>query len=239
MKQRVLGAIMLLLLLFKTVFVYAQDTLVFSAVEGTRPAKIVGEVLRRAYQKIGIQIELLELPGKRGLMSSEAGIPDGVAFRTREIEKKYINLKRIDVAVSIDEMYLFVRRGNEFPIKGWENISKEIIVGYQRGVKFAEKNTAKYEINTQPVGSPDQLFQMLATERVGAIIAGSAMGFKINKEHDLQEIVRLVPPIQTSELYHYLHKKHAHLVPKITAVLKGMEASGELLMIQGNAEYIQ
>ncbi len=93
-------------------------------------------------------------------MYSEAGIKDGEAFRTRRIEKDYYNLQRIDVAVSVDKMYLFVKRGNE------------------------------------------------------------------------QEIVRLPPPIQTSVLYHYLHKQHAHLVPKITAVLKKMEASGELQMIQ-------
>ena len=239
MKQCVLGLIMIFLILVKSVLGYAQDTLVFSAVAGTRPVKIVGEVLRRAYQKIGIRVELLELPGKRGLMYSQAGNTDGDAFRTREIEKEYTNLKRIDVVVSTDEMYLFVKRGNEFPVKGWESISKEIIVGYQRGVQFAEKNTLKYDINTQPGDSSSQLFQMLAAGRVDAIIVGSEAGCNVIKEHDFQEIVRLDPPIHTSVLYHYLHKKHDHLVPKITAVLKEMEASGELLMIQENAELLQ
>lgn len=93
-------------------------------------------------------------------MYSEAGITDGKAFRTRPIEKNYNNLQRIDMTVSVDKMYLFVKRGNE------------------------------------------------------------------------QEIVKLTPQIHNSVLYHYLHKKHAHLVPKITAVLNKMEASGELQMIQ-------
>lgn len=239
MKQRLLGIIMIMVLMFKSALVFTQDTLIFSAVAGTRPAKIVGEVLRRAYQKIGIRIEVLELPGLRGLMYSQEGNTDGDAFRTQGIEKEYTNLKRIDVVVSVDEMYLFVKRGNEFPVKGWESISKDIIVGYQRGVMFAEKNTAKYEIRTQPVGSSVQLFQMLAVGRVDAIIAGSDMGLRFIKEHDLQETVRLSPPIHTSVLYHYLHKKHAHLVPKITAVLKEMESSGELQVIQENAELNQ
>ena len=172
MKQRLLGLILILIFIFKSVLVYAQEALFFSAVEGTRPTKIVGEILRRAYQEIGIQIEILELPGKRGLMYSQAGITDGEAFRTRRIEKNHNNLKRINVAVSVDEMYLFVKRGNEFPVKGWESVSKDIIVGYQRGVKFAEKDTAKYEIKTQPVRNPDQLFQILVLGRVEAIIAG-------------------------------------------------------------------
>lgn len=239
MKQHMLRIILISLLMFKSVLVYGQDTLVFSAVEGTRPAKIVGEVLRRAYQKIGITIEVLELPGKRGLIYSQDGNTDGDAFRTRGIEKEYNNLKRINVAVSVDEMYLFVKRGNEFPVNGWESVSKDIIVGYQSGVQFAEKDTAKYELKTQPVRNSEQLFQMLALGRVDAIIAGSAMGLRFIKEHDSQEIVRLAPPIHTSVLYHYLHKKHTDLVPKITAVLKEMETSGELQMIQEDTKFNQ
>lgn len=179
MNQPVLGIIIILLLMFKSLIAQAQDTLVFSAVAGTRPTKIVGEVLHIAYQKIAIQIEVLELPGKRG---------------------------------------------NEFPVNGWESVSKDIIVGNQRGVKYAEKDTAKYEIKTQPVRNSEQLFQMLPLGKVDAIIAGSTMGLRFIKEHDLQEIVRLSPPIHISILYHYLHKKHAHLISKITSVLKEMEA---------------
>lgn len=240
MKQRLFGIIMILALMYQPVLVAAQGTLVFSAVEETHPAKTVGEILRRAYQRIGIQIEILELPGKRGLIYSNGGETDGEVCRTEGIGAEYTNLRRIDVAVRVDEMYLFVKRGNEFSVEGWESISKDIIIGYQRGVNFIETNTAKYGIKTWPANNSEQLFKMLAAGgRVGAIIDGFTMGSRIIKEHGLQEIVRLNSPIHTSVLYHYLHKKHAHLVPQITAVLKEMEVSGELQEISQNAELSQ
>lgn len=227
MKQYMLAIITTFIITFISTLVYAQEILVFSAIEQTRPVKAVGEVLRRAYQKIGIKIEILELPGVRGLKYSHEGQTDGEAFRTRGIETEYTDLIRIDVAVSADEMFLFVKQGKEFEVDGWESLPKEGLVGYQRGVKFVELNAAKYSIKTYHVDSTEQLFKMLDFGRVDAVISGSEMGAKNIRTLNLQNIIRLTPPIHTSVLYHYLHKKHAHLVPQITAVLQEMKASGE------------
>lgn len=223
---------MIFTLVLKSALVYAQDNLVFSAVERTHTAKFVGETLRKAYQNIGIRIEIIEFPGERGLKYAHEGETDGVLFRTQEIEKKYTNLERINVPVRVDEMYLFVKRGNEFPVEGWESISEETVIGYQRGVKFVQNNSEKSGIKTYPVTSSVQLFKMLNYGRVDAIISGSTAGSRLIKEYDCQDIVRLDPPIHTSVLYHYLHKRHAYLVPKITAVMNEMKERGEFQMIE-------
>ena len=52
----------------------------------------------------------------------------------------------------------------------------------------------------------------------------------------LQEITLLQPPIQRDNLYHYLHSKHAALVPKITAVLQEMEEEGLIQRIKEELE---
>lgn len=229
MKQRVFKTIMVLIFMFQAVFASAQGTLVFSAVEKTRSTKNVVEILRRAYQKMDIRVEIAELPGKRGLIYSNEGKTDGEAFRIIGIEEEFTNLRRIDVVVGEDQMFFFVKRGHEFPVEGWESVPKDIIIGYQRGVKFIEANTEKYGLKTQPADSSEQLFKMLsAGDRVDAIIDGFPEGSRIITDYGLQEIIRLNPPIQTVVLYHYLHKKHAHLLPKVTTVLKEMEVAGEL-----------
>lgn len=210
----------------------AKNTLVLSAVERTVPAKVVGEVLRQAYKYIGIQVEIKELPGKRALILSQQGVMDGEAYRIQGIEKDYPTLLRIDVPVSVDQMYLFVKRGKIIAVEGWETIPEDAVIGYQRGIQFVEKFTAKYRIATIPANSSEQLFRMLESDRVDAVVAGSKNGLRIIKELGVKDVVRLEPPIYTSVLYHYLHKKHAHLVPKITKVLKKMAASGEIQKIQ-------
>ncbi len=232
MNQRVLAFILTVGFMLASLPVCAQDTLVFSAVEGTRPAVVAGEVLRRAYKQLGIGVEIRELPGERALMYSHEGKTDGEAFRISGIENEYPKLLRIDVPLRVDRIYLFVKRGKEFAVQGWGSIPAGTIIGYQRGVKFVEINTVKYGLKTLGVGRSVQLFRMLDAGRVDAIVEGPAKGAKVVKELGLQEIARLEPPIHTSVLYHYLHEKHAHLVPKITAVLKEMKASGELRMIQ-------
>ncbi len=56
--------------------VNAQNTLVFSG-PNDPIAEISAEVLKEAYQKMGMQIEILNLPAERSLISSNTGRTDG------------------------------------------------------------------------------------------------------------------------------------------------------------------
>jgi hypothetical protein len=232
MKQRALRSIMFAGLMLASSQVWAQDVLVFSAVEKSLPAQSIGEVLRRAYARLGIRIVIRELPGKRGLFYADRGVTDGATFRIRGIENEYPHLLRIDVPLHVDKMYLYVKRGREFRLKGWESLPPKMTVGYQRGVKFAEKLTAMHGIKTEAVDHPEQLLKMLEFGRVDAVIEGTEKVQLVSKKLGFQDIVRLTPPIHTSVLYHYLHEKHAHLAPRITAVLEKMSACGEIETIK-------
>lgn len=48
------------------------------------------------------------------------------------------------------------------------------------------------------------------------------------KRLNLKSIVPLSPPLSKMLVYHYLHKKHSALVPKIDRVFKSMKEKGEL-----------
>ena len=48
---------------------------------------------------------------------------------------------------------------------------------------------------------------------------------QMNKIKGLKE---LKPHVQYFDVFHYLHKKKAYLVPKVTKILKEMKASGEI-----------
>ncbi len=45
-------------------------------------------------------------------------------------------------------------------------------------------------------------------------------------------IYALSPPLQRVFIYHYLHQQHRALVPRIEAVLRDMEADGELVRLR-------
>ena len=52
------------------------------------------------------------------------------------------------------------------------------------------------------------------------------MGLAKIREQGLQGVVVLEPPIATREMFIYLHKRHAELVPKIAAALRDLKKEG-------------
>jgi hypothetical protein len=64
---------------------YAGDTLIISAVKGDPRITSIGEVLRKAYERLGITIKILALPGKRALEYVNDGKTDGEMVRIEGI----------------------------------------------------------------------------------------------------------------------------------------------------------
>ncbi len=214
----------------------AGERLVFSAVEGSITVEIARRVLTRAYERLDIPIEIRELPGARALYYSNSGQTDGEAFRVAGIEKRYSNLRRIDVPIFTNSLYLFVKEGREFSVNGWESVPPDYRVGYQRGIQIIEKNTLRHCIRTHRARHTSQLFAMLKFGRVDAIIAGGDQTVLSAQELRRDHIVQLQPAIDSHPLYHYVHVNQADLIPRITAVLREMEAGGELRRIQQEVE---
>jgi polar amino acid transport system substrate-binding protein len=227
-----IGSLLCLVFVCRCLPVSAQDTLVLAAVEGGHGIiSVISEVLSQAYQQLGIQITINPYPGLRGLHYSNYGIIDGEAFRIAGIDKKFSNLIRVEVSLMTNRHYLFVKSGNEFVVEGWDSIPKNYLIGFQRGIKVIELATKEYQIQTESVSTATQLLQKLNIGRNDAIILPAPAAAQNIQQLELKDIIKLEPPINSHNLYHYLHTKHAALVPKITAVLKAMEANGDIQKI--------
>ena len=73
---------------------------------------------------------------------------------------------------------------------------------------------------------------MLDKDRVDVIISPRVVGlFQLNKLA-LTNIHAIDPPIVRLNQYHYLHKRHAILAPRLETVLKEMKESGEIEAIR-------
>lgn len=208
------------------------NTLTFSAlatdVKGKTLAIEIQNVLKEAYRKLGIHVEFSNLPTSRGLIYSNSGRTDGQTFSTEEIEDIYKNLIRVNVPITSRNMYLFTKQGNEFEVTGWKSIPTDYVLGYKRGVHFVQLAVEKYGLNGHASKDSQNNFLQLQKDRVKVVLS-SKKGFKsVDNTFHLNDIVRLDPPIYTAHLYHYLHSKHADLVPEITRVLREMKKSGEI-----------
>jgi len=210
--------------------IIAMEKLVIGIAANAPPKYAIKRILTTAYNSINVTIEFHELPGRRSIVHANTGVTDAEAFRVKGIDNKFPNLLRIDVPLRVDNMYLYVKKGKEFPVNGWESIPQDYVVGYRRGLLIAEYAVREQQLKYNELPSIDNIGLHLHTGRSDTVILG-AVGGSLFKELGAHNIVRLEPPIHTATLYHYIHKRNKHLIPALTATLKKMNASGQLKQI--------
>lgn len=193
--------------------------------------KIVGE----AYRSIGIEITTSAMPGERALMIADHAKTDGDINRVAGIEKNYPNLMMVPVAVMNFDAVVIVKKV-KFKVDGWESL-RPYVIGIRRGTKFAESGTKGMHVES--VTQYRELFKMLDKGRIDLVVLArpSVKGvFKqMQSEGDgkvLDGMTVLEPPVAHFKTYHFLHKKHAELVPKMTNALKVMASEGRIKAIQ-------
>ena len=190
---------------------------------------IIGEVItREAYKRIGIDVEIRKYPGERAFRLADSGKVDGEVHRIDGISAKYKNLIQIKPPINFIEGTAFSRT-TKFVVDGWDSL-KPYRLGYILGIKFAENNTRG--MKSTAVSDYTRLFQLLGKDRVDVVIAPRLNGLYQMNKLGIRNVTELKPAIMRFELFHYLHKKHEDLVPKIAAVFNEMKASGEMTRIR-------
>lgn len=207
---------------------YSQNKLVISTIENAPPAATVIPVLTEAYKRIGIDVEFKSYPAMRAIENSNHGITDGEGFRVADIEKEYPNLIRINIPVRVDNMYIYIKKGREFEVDGWNSIPRGYILGYKRGIKFIQYAVDQYKLESKTTSNMDQLMQSLDADRNDLVIAGVKEAENSLNTLNLTNIVKLETPIHSVKLYHYLNVKHKGVAEKLEKVLMEMESSGEM-----------
>ncbi len=208
-----------------SVFVAAPafaEKLTFSTIKGHINGPRSQKILTEAYQRLGIEVVFKELPGQRAIQGANEGKFDGEVFRIGGLNKKFPNLIMIAEPYLLAQDSVFSKKV-DFKVDGFESL-RPYRIGIRRGIKAAEQGTMGMEI--QKTNTYKQLFKLLDKERVDVIFVNTLLGLQIMEELNLQDIKVLQPPIFQANLYHYLHKKHEALVPKVEKVLQEMKADG-------------
>lgn len=215
---------LLVQVLFLGTPVLAQEKLTFSTIEKSAVAAVATDIILEAYKKLGIEIEVYPTSGKRSLVLSSKGSYDGEVVRIYAVGDKFPDLKRVELSGFILKAVVLINRKNLNYLSIDTLKTKQ--VGHLEGVVQAERFTNGF-MNVWEAGTNEELFELLAAERLEAVISTSVAEELMIKKLGLDNVVQLGPPFEVEQFYHYLHKKNEHLIPKIQAVLHDMHASGE------------
>ena len=224
MKKLYRFCLILVLTLSLNNLTHSFERLVFSGIKGAVNSDISMRVLKEAYAKLGIDIEMRELPGERALRTSNSGEVDGEVFRIANVQKKYKNLIPVPTSINILQGIVFVK-DKKFKVDGWTSL-KPYKIGTQIGIKFVERGTKG--MRRTMVQTNEQLFKMLSANRIDIAVVAHTNGLKTLKKTGIKGVKALKPAVQTYPLYHYLHKKNAQLIPKLDLVLKKMQQQGRI-----------
>ncbi len=208
---------------------HAQKTLTFTTAKASYSNYVTEEILREAYAKIGIEVDVLRYPDLKGLRKSNGGAWDGELQRIKGITQKYANLRLVPVVINNVELVVYATDPN-IVIKKPADLAP-YHVAYYKGAWIFDKITKGF---TRVSAFPTQgeTLKMLAAGKVDLVIGDTLTAPRRIKYHKIKGLHQLSPPLMNLELYHFLYKRHKALIPKITKVLKYMKKRGRFKVIR-------
>ena len=174
-------------------------------------------LMQKAYQQLGYQMKLVVMPLERSAYESNKGLMlDAELSRTAEAATMLSNMVRVKVPIGHIRITAFSREPS-IQIKNWQSLGIWQ-VDVLRGIYLAKINMIgqKYtEVNTIP-----QAIQRLLSGRADiAVLLGDETEWLL-KQQAYQGIYAIAPDLAKTEIFHYVHERHAALVPKLEAALR-------------------
>lgn len=175
------------------------------------------------FARIGLQIEIIKMPGERSLINANKGIDDGDLLRAPGMERLFPNLIMVPESTMHYEYMAYTNLGSGIVVKDWNDL-KHLQVGIINNWKILERNTTDVQSRIG-VRTIELLFGLLKNKRTDAVIIdrfeGAFVSRKLGIPVKLQE-----PPLLVSPTHIYLNKRHRKLVPLISQALIATKQDG-------------
>jgi polar amino acid transport system substrate-binding protein len=184
-------------------------------------------IAREAFGRLGLGVEVTALPGERALINANAGLDDGDLLRIPGLEQEYPNLVRVPEKV-MDFEFVAYTRDPAIRIQSIADL-KPYTVAYATGWKFYEASVTEAADITRVRDLPE-LFLLLKAGRVEVVLADRWQGRWAARAVGV-EVILQQPPFRVSDMYIYLHRRHAALVPQLAEALAAMKADGSFQRI--------
>ncbi len=180
------------------------------------------ELIKVLFKHLDIKVVVKRMQSANSLKALNLGKNDGVIARVKGIEKIYKNLVRVPEKV-IDLDFIAYSNDKNIKIKKWSDL-KDYNIAYIKGWKIYDKNVREYKSLTK-VKDMYRLATLLKNKKVDVILTYNIIaGYTLDKLNFAP--YRHTPPLAKKEMFIYMHKRHASLVPQIASELKAIKENG-------------
>jgi len=215
-------------LLFSCAGAAHAETLVFNTadifpVSSPEGAGYDDLILREAVARLGFALTIEHLPSERALTNANEGIEDGNYARVAGLEKKYPGLIMVPEKITDFDFVVFTKDPT-LKLGDWKSLSP-YHVGIVTGWKILEANVVGTRSLTM-VGTPEVLFELLVRDRVDLVVFDRAQGLALLAGRKIDGVRPLEPSLARQEMFLYLNRRRAALVPRLAEVLREMKREG-------------
>ncbi len=172
-------------------------------------------IISEAFSRANIALKIVSMPGNRATHDANAGNIDGETVLTEFLNFRYTELVPIKVPLATVYHWVIVHGQRDCPasISDLYRLTSVSILG-------AVVHSKTREFIGGPnitVRSPMALLQVLHTERGDYTIVPLEAAKRHSNKHKIPIKPCFDRPFLISNLYTYLNKRHAHLIPKLEA----------------------
>ncbi|WP_105255778.1 substrate-binding periplasmic protein [Pseudoalteromonas sp. T1lg75] len=197
----------------------------FNKPADTAQARFVIDLMTHAYARLGYELAIIDFAHPLALAAADKGELDGQLGRIANIEARYENLVRVDFPLFKFELFMLTR----CHYCSLQELSRVAIRnGYPVTEQYLHSNNFSGQIIK--LESVTAQLNLLAQHKVDAVVL---LDFHLKPgAHYRAEQPFTRHHLQNYYSYHYVHKRHADKIPKLLAVLQGLEASGVVAQLR-------
>jgi polar amino acid transport system substrate-binding protein len=175
--------------------------------------------LLKAYQKIGVNAEIIRLPTIRSLATANySDWVDAELARAEELAKTLVDYIMIPTPLLTLTMNSYGNNANQcFPT--WESLTSTK-VAFLRGFLSIKSRLLNHKIQFMEVETNEQAVAMLQASHVAAIIISENLLSETLKARLDNNKMHCMREIEVTPLYHFIRKRHQAIVPQLTKAIK-------------------
>ena len=225
---------MLALVLISSLCANAKATYEFVYIEDLIEQQVGQLIIETVYQQMGIEVNMLAQPASRSERSLNMGMLDGEVMRIYAYGEMNHNVIRVPTSYYTVETVAFIKKDRGITSITTDNLHL-FSVARVRGIKHTQM-VSKDLRNVAELTSSHQLIRFVHLGRSDIALTSRAEGLFTIRTQGFDDVIDIAEPLNTLPLFHYLHKKHADLVPLVDKKIRELKASGKLSEIISAAE---